>query len=80
MESLVTSLPWDRVSTLHLGLSRTGPRLGLRVQTVMGLGSSLRVQGLGFMVSGFRVYGVRVLGLVFRVWGLGFRVEVEGDL
>ena len=56
MKSLVTSLPWDRLSILHPGLSRKGPRFGVRVQgfTVMGLGSSRRVQGLGFTVSGWR--------------------------
>ena len=47
MKSLVTSLASDRVSTLHLRLSRKGSRFGVGVQ-------GLRSWGWG-LASGFRV-------------------------
>ena len=57
MKSLVTSLPWDRLSILHPGLSRKGPRFGVRVQGLRswdwGLAEGFRVWGLGF--QGFRL-------------------------
>ena len=54
MKSLVTSLPWDRLSILHPGLSRKGPRFGVRVQ-------GLRSWDWG-LAEGFRVWGLRFQG------------------
>ena len=65
MKSLVTSLPWDRLSILHPGLSRKGPRFGVRVQGLRSWdwGLAEGFQGLGFTVSGFPF---RAAGPTFR--------------
>ena len=50
----MTSLPWDRLSILHPGLSRKGPRFGVRVQGLRSWDWDL--------AEGFRVWGLRFQG------------------